>query len=240
MALNIFATSTRAAFACASLIGFTALAMGCQSDSEGDDEAVESPEGDRDRLEVDPLPSNDEDGAGDPTEDDATGDDAELDEAASTPGEPGEGSSSEASNDTPPLAPALEFDACTTRGGAYSDCETLYVTIQQSTPPRCVQLTIDNCGGYNRRGLTVDTPPQWELVSGSIGTNLNQCELGEFYLTSDIIEDATGTISWDETTPLPTEVVFELSLELSGSGDDGMIIDVATPEPLAPGPCPEE
>jgi hypothetical protein len=136
---------------------------------------------------------------------------------------------------TPP-APAVTFAACVEAGGAYSDCDTIFVTMTQASPARCVQLTLDDCGGYGaRRGLSADLPGSWRLASGSVGSSSAPCELGVFYPANTIIADASGSISWDESTRQPSAIELKLTLEPSGAMD----IAIATSEPLNPSPCPE-
>jgi hypothetical protein len=140
--------------------------------------------------------------------------------------------------ETPPPAPAQTFEACTSSETGYGEaCESIYVTMKQMSPPRCVQLTIDNCGGYSRQGLSVDAPVSWRLASGSVGSNLNECELGTFYSSSAVALDASGSITWNETTRLPTEVVLDVTLEPSGSAEDTASVDVVTAQPLNPVAC---
>jgi hypothetical protein len=150
---------------------------------------------------------------------------------------------SEANPETPasgdvqtPVAAAQTFAACYTDGGPYSECETMYVTVTQAEPARCIQLTIDTCGTYGRQGLSADTPASWRLAGGSISAAANPCELGVFYSSSQSVADATGSISWDETTPRPTQLAFELTLEPSGVAEP---FPLATPEALEVVACEE-
>jgi hypothetical protein len=137
------------------------------------------------------------------------------------------------------VAPAATFAACISDGGAYSDCETIYVTVVQSSPERCVQLTIDNCGTYGRQGLSgADTPFEWRLAGGTVSSSASPCELGAFYSGSTSLANATGSITWDETARTPTDVTFDLTLELLAAGE-GESIELSTPTPLQPTTCDE-
>jgi hypothetical protein len=147
-----------------------------------------------------------------------------------------EPASSTGNGPTAPPAPAQVFAVCTQRRGAYDDCDTIYVTMTQDTS-RCVQLTIDNCGSYNARGLAADVPNPWRLASGAVSSSASPCELGAFYPSSTSVSDASGTISWNEATALPTEIVLDLTLELSGASDDAAAVPVATAAPLNPTDC---
>jgi hypothetical protein len=132
----------------------------------------------------------------------------------------------------------LTFEACTTTEGSYGgNCDIIYVAVQQASPSRCVQLTIDNCGSYDSRGLPVDVPTSWRLASGSIGSNADECDLGVFDPEKAAVVGASGTISWNELTLDPTELAIELTLEPSSSARDTTSVRIATPEPFDPVGC---
>ena len=158
----------------------------------------------------------------------------------SSAGAPSEGESeTPAAGDTQaPVAAAQTFAACYTDGGAYSECEIMYVTVTQASPGRCIQLTIDTCGTYGRQGLSADTPVSWRLAGGSISAAADPCELGVFYSSSSSVADATGAISWDETTARPSALELDLTLEPS-SVSGGEPISLATPQPLDIPECEE-
>jgi hypothetical protein len=135
-------------------------------------------------------------------------------------------------------AAAQAFEACATSEGAYGgNCDIIYVTVKQASPTRCVQLTIDNCGGYNNQGLPIDAPTSWRLASGSIGSSLDDCDLGVFDPEKTGVADAEGTITWNELTPVPTELILDLTLSPSSSARDTTSVRVATSEPLNPIAC---
>jgi hypothetical protein len=217
------------------VLALMALPLGCQSDPEDEPDDTASPGADepdvvavppRDDAEAPRAP------ASRPSETPAANPPAAA--AAAPSGEP-DGSGSTAS------APAQTFAACAISERTYGTrCDTVYVTMQQASPARCVQLSIDNCGTYDRQGLRVDAPLGWRLASGAIGLNFDECELGVFYPDSDVVVDASGTISWNEATPLPSELVLELTLEPTSLASDTASVDVVTSEPLEPSPCPSE
>lgn len=141
----------------------------------------------------------------------------------------------------PPVARA-QFASCTRSVGSYEgNCDYVYVTMTESAPPRCVQLTIDNCtgDGYGRRGLPVDLPLRWQLSAASIGDSPDECELGVFYPEAAVVVDASGSIEFEpvEGSELPTDIVLDVSLLPSRSAADATAVDVVTPEPLAPVRC---
>jgi hypothetical protein len=237
--------SARAVLLGLALLG--ALACGADSDEDGADDAAEQNEPPSDvaprgtgPAATDPEPSTGEDDA---DEDDAmpanpaAADPEEApDEAPAAPG----GSASNSSS-LPP-APATAFAACTRRGGYGTNCDSVYVTMTQASPERCVQLVIDNCGdGYTSQGLPVDTPVSWKLSSASIGASPDECELGVFNPESTVVVDASGSIDWDAALPtaLPTGIVLDVTLQPSSSADDTSSIDVSTIEPLSPASCEE-
>jgi len=134
-------------------------------------------------------------------------------------------------------APAFSFEACTHSEGTYGrNCDYLYVSMKQVSPARCVQLTFDNCDRYDRRGLAVDVPTAWLLDSGTVGSNLQECELGVYYPSSSVALRASGEATWNETTRLPSELVLDVTLEASTASGTASI-DVTTAAPIAVSVC---
>lgn len=181
----------------------------------------------RDPLDDSPVSSVAPDAASTPAA--GEGESAAAPGASGSAGEP-------ASEAATPEAPAPVFAACTT-SDSYSDCDTLYVSVTFSEPARCVQLTLDDCGTYGRQGFAADAPSRWRLASGSVGNGAGPCELGEFYPGNPSLAAATGSISWDEDAPRPTDIVVDLSLELGGGSDEP--ISLLTPEPIQASACPD-
>lgn len=134
----------------------------------------------------------------------------------------------------PPPAPAAQFAACFSTGGPYSDCETLYVTMTQSAPARCVQLTFDKCeNSAGKRGLGATVPSSWRLSSGSVGASSSPCELGVFYPNYTLVDDASGSAQWQASARQPSAIELALSLELP----DAPNVEVTTAAPLEPSTC---
>jgi len=134
-------------------------------------------------------------------------------------------------------ASALSFEACTHSEGTYGrNCDYLYVSMKQVSPARCVQLTFDNCERYDRRGLAVDLPTSWLLDSGTVGSNLEECELGVYYPSSGVVLRGSGAVSWNETNRLPSELVLDITLETSTATGTASV-DVTTAAPLAVSVC---
>jgi hypothetical protein len=237
-------SSSPAAFAAS--VAFLAL-LGCQSGSNDDDPVDDAAGAGADlpsAIEVRPRsddasPASASTGAPSATANtaEASADGLNGAAAASTPDESAAASAG-AADGSEGQAAAQVFEACTSNGGSYGDnCDSIYVTVKQTSPARCIQLTIDNCGGYNRQGFAVDVPVSWRLASGSIGLDVDECELGVFYPERTGVADASGTISWNGSTRLPSEIVFELTLEPSSSAADTASIDVATSAPFTPVAC---
>ena len=109
--------------------------------------------------------------------------------------------------------------------------------MKQTSPPRCVQLTLDHCGELGRQGLAVDVPMPWRLDSGAVSSLLSECELGVFYPSSSVALRASGSISWSGAAPLPTELVLDITLETSSSASGATSVDVATSQPITPAVC---
>jgi hypothetical protein len=163
--------------------------------------------------------------------------------ASASPAEASASPAAPASTPTPAAtsnaaaAPALAFQACTYSEGNYGrNCDSLYVTMKQVSPARCVQLTFDNCGEYGRGGLSVDVPMPWRLDSGAVSSNLDECELGVFYPNSDLALRASGSVTWSDATRLPSELVLDVTLETSTSAGAASV-DVTTTMPLIPSVC---
>jgi hypothetical protein len=230
--------STRIRLCTSRPLGLALLALaafGCQS--SGADAGEENDEGSDTSSESNPVvrvPERTEADRGSSESSQAPESEAPVESASGNPS-----AAEPAATETGSVAaPASTIAACVSGGGAYSDCETIFVTAVQAAPERCIQLTIDNCGTYGRQGLSgADTPTSWRLASGSVGSDATPCELGVFYSGSSSLANATGTITWDETAQSPTDITFDLTLELL-TGDEPSI-PLATSEPLRPAPCDE-
>lgn len=240
---------TASALALASVLGTGLVACQSGDDADDDEQTGRTPD-ERDEDEPSEEAREPENATRVPARSAEAEDDAEVDDdepeapasEQSSADAPSEGvAETPAAGDTQtPVAAAQTFSACYTDGGAYSECETIYVTVTQATPGRCIQLTIDTCGTYGRQGLSADTPVTWRLAGGSISGAAEPCEFGVFYSSSSSVADASGSISWDETTPRPSQIVFDLTLEPSGGvSGEAEPIPLATPEPLVPSECDE-
>lgn len=123
------------------------------------------------------------------------------------------------------------FVACTS--SSYLSCDYIYVAMQEAGSNLCVQLTLDNCGAYQRSGLAVDVPLSWRLASGSAGTSKAGCVPGVYDAASVPLIDAEGTITWDDSARRPSGLVIEVTVEPSrspGAGLDAGPIALSTRE----------
>jgi len=215
------------AAAIAASVGLVLASVACGSDSDGggDDAMSEPSAGPRDAARdeerdeepgtanqpgTDPGPSAENDGA----EPGAMS--GEADAPASNPGEPATPGSAASGASGAPSAGANAFASCVRGRGGYTDCDSVYVTMTQASPPRCVQLTIDNCtsGAYGRQGLPVDVPVTWQLSSASIGDSPGACELGVYYPESTVVIDAEGSIEFE---PVAGSAIRRASCSTSSS-----------------------
>ncbi|HKO92705.1 MAG TPA: hypothetical protein VJU61_16230 [Polyangiaceae bacterium] len=133
----------------------------------------------------------------------------------------------------PSQAPASGrvFAAC--HESRVSGCDYIHISVQDSSVPLCVQLTLDNCNAYGRgSGLGVDLPLTWQLASGSV-SDAKVCDLLDYDPKSLPLNAATGRISWSERGRVISELAIDVTLQVSvepGSKLPAKIeIDTATP-----------
>jgi hypothetical protein len=122
--------------------------------------------------------------------------------------------------------------ACTAEG---IDCININVAVSDPARDVCIQLTIDNCDGFS--ALPVDLPVSWRLGSASLADLAEGCVPGSYDPNNVIIVDASGSISWNEATPQPTEVVIDVTLVPSSSALDSDPVDIS--RGLLDDPLPE-
>jgi hypothetical protein len=146
--------------------------------------------------------------------------------------EPPDGEKGDGEPKPGPLGQSLA--ACTVEG---VDCNNINVAVSDRERDVCIQLTIDNCGGFSRAGLPVDLPVSWRLGSASLDELADGCAPGGYDPDNVIIVDASGSISWNEETPQPTEVVIDVTLVPSRTSLNSEPIDIA--QGLLDDPLPE-
>lgn len=123
------------------------------------------------------------------------------------------------------------FTACTS--SSLLACDYIYIAMREAGSDLCVQLTIDNCGDYQRPGFAVDVPLSWRVSSGSAGVLKAGCVPGEYEPASVPIIAAEGEITWNDTTRRPSAMVIDLTVEPSrspGAGLDAGPITLSTRE----------
>lgn len=133
------------------------------------------------------------------------------------------------------------FTACTS--SSLLSCDYIYVAMREAGSNLCVQLTLDNCGGYQQQGLPVDVPLSWRVASGSAGTSKTGCIPGVYDALSVPITDAQGTITWDGSSRRPSGLVIDVTVEPSrspGAGLDVGPITLSTREPIVAVPDCED
>lgn len=119
-----------------------------------------------------------------------------------------------AAAETPP-PPGSTIRACTVNQGG---CVTLFIAVADSEAESCVQLTLDDCGDTTRPGLSVDVPLAWRFGSGFVARLGDACvPQTPFVANNATIISATGSISWNDDTRQPSELVIDVTLQPSSS-----------------------
>jgi hypothetical protein len=131
------------------------------------------------------------------------------------------------------VASGQALSACINQASG-GDCLSINIAITNADETSCVQLSLDNCGGYARRGLPVTVPLDWRLGSASVAKFDEACLPGNYDPASSIIVDASGTIGWNLDTPRPSELVIDVTLEPASTSLDPspLVISSALSEPL--------
>ena len=137
-----------------------------------------------------------------------------------------------------PIVPAVApsgrvFAACLE--SRVSGCEYLHISVQDSSPALCVQLTLDNCSTYGRgSGLKVDVPLTWQLASGS-ASDAKLCDLLDYDPKSLPVTAAVGRISWSERGRLISALAVDVTLDVSVEADSKVPakIELETSTPIA-------
>jgi hypothetical protein len=121
--------------------------------------------------------------------------------------------------------------ACFSQG---VDCTTINVAVTDADEDVCVQLTIDNCGGFSRAGLPIDLPVGWRLGSASFADLEEGCVPGTYDPDNVIVIDADGSIGWNLDTPRPSEFAVDVTLTPSAAaiGADAIVIIGSVPDSL--------
>lgn len=132
-------------------------------------------------------------------------------------------------------APGFTFKACAASGVA--GCDYIYIAAQDARAKSCIQLALDNCGSYQRPGLPIDLPLSWRLGSASIGALGEECLPQVYDPKSTPVVSAGGAISWNLESRQPSELVVDITLELSDAVDPAAGgIALATRDLVAPLP----
>lgn len=112
-------------------------------------------------------------------------------------------------------------------------CDYIYIAMREAGSNLCVQLTIDNCGDYQRAGFAVEAPLSWRVSSGSASVSRAGCNPGEYATASVPIIAAEGAITWNDAARRPSALVLDVAVEPSrspGAGLDATPITLSTRE----------
>jgi hypothetical protein len=149
-------------------------------------------------------------------------DEPSLSDAGTAAALPGAGDGLPPSATAPP--PGATVLACTVDG---LGCVSLFIAVADEETDSCIQLTLDDCGDTTRPGLAVDVPVSWRFGSGFVTTLGNTClPQTRFVANNATIVSASGSISWNEDTRQPSELVIDVTLQPSSSETD-------TPAPIS-------
>jgi hypothetical protein len=133
-----------------------------------------------------------------------------------------------------PLGPEIAVAACTV---SEMGCVRFYIAVADSEAETCLQLLLDDCNDTTRPGLAVDLPLSWRFGTGFVGELEEECAPNTAYVAGNAtIVTGTGTISWNEDTRQPSEVVIDVTLSPSSSAVDGGPISISNSDLVEPIP----
>lgn len=103
-----------------------------------------------------------------------------------------------------------------------SGCFIVNIAVSDRTADSCVQLSLDDCENSAQPGLPVALPVPWRLGAAFVNRSADDCVPGARFnaMNSTAIVGASGSIRWDLTTRLPSQVVLDLTLEPSRTALD--------------------
>lgn len=120
----------------------------------------------------------------------------------------------------PPLVGSGQTaEACTDDGG---NCLIVNIAVTDVGADSCILLALDDCESSSQAGLQVRLPVSWRLGAASVTSTAEGCVPGAQFnpQTSSTIIDASGSINWNLTTRVPSEVVLDLTLEPASNALD--------------------
>jgi hypothetical protein len=131
-----------------------------------------------------------------------------------------------------PVGPGVAIAACTV---TETGCVRLYIAVADRGAETCLQLSIDDCNDTTRPGLAVDVPLSWRFASGFVGKLDDECAPNARFVASDTtIVAGTGSVSWNEDTRQPSEIVIDMTLQPSNSAVDRTPITVSNSDLVDP------
>lgn len=118
--------------------------------------------------------------------------------------------------DPPSLGAGQTIAACTDDGGG---CLIMNIALSDVGDDSCTQLILDNCESSAQAGLRVDLPVSWRLGSASVSSSSDDCLPGTQFnpQTGSTIITASGSIDWDVSTRVPSQIVLDLTLQPASS-----------------------
>jgi hypothetical protein len=151
----------------------------------------------------------------DPPDDEPAAVDADAGLAPAAPADDGA--------ETPPANDGLSATACTDNGGG---CLIMNIALSDASDGSCIQLALDNCESAPDAGLRVSLPVSWRLGSASVSPKSDDCVPGTQFdpQKGSTIVKASGSIKWNLTTRVPSEVVLDVTLEPGSSALDPIVV----------------
>jgi hypothetical protein len=145
---------------------------------------------------------------------------------------PADGDDGVAQDAPDPVGPGVAVAACTV---TETGCVRLFIAVADSSAETCLQLSIDDCNDTTRPGLAVDVPLSWRFASGFVGKLGDECTPKTRFVANDTtIVSGTGSISWNEDTRQPSEIVIDVTLQPAASAGDRTPIDVSSSDLVDP------
>jgi hypothetical protein len=134
-------------------------------------------------------------------------------------------------DDESPLVAGQTATACTDDGG---NCLIVNIAVSDAGEDSCIQLALDNCESSAQAGLRVDLPVSWRLGSASISSSSDDCVPGAQFnpQNGSTVVTASGSIDWNLTTRVPSELVLDVTLQAASAALDP--IRVANSDLVAP------
>lgn len=173
--------------------------------------------------------------APDPPEDEPVATSADAGLSPAPPDDPDDTTDPEDDDDgdDEPLPSVQAALACTEDGGS---CLIVNIALVDVDEDSCIQLTLDDCESSSQPGLPIDLPVSWRLGSAAILRSSDDCVPGAQFdpASGSTIIDASGSISWNLMTRVPSELVLDVTLQPSVSAINSAPIRVTNSDLVDP------